>query len=323
MKQTLIFVILTTLITICAFAQVDTADLEIWGLSKPMTKTKFVDILNEKKMHVCMADIRPLGFKDANVIGMESIYLVTLRSEPKYDFNRSKFENVASQAINRFQRSLELPNSHTLEQQLAFKNHFANQYNDTATENLNFKKAQSFDTTSYLTSIKILSTQNSFSTNDCLAALYYSKVDSIKEKALIAYLSKVKNNEDILRLLPFLLDNDVDLFVANILKNYFKYNTMSLQDWNEYSSDWIRAMNSPSPTVTFFITDILTQQKMPLKYRKEVLQIGSLTLKEILQGQHQDIVFYKQKIYPFLTYITNKDFSTDWREWERYLQSYN
>lgn len=323
MKQTLIFIILTTLITNCAFAQVDTADLEIWGLSKPMTKNKFVDILNDKKMHVCMADIRPLGFKDANVIGMENIYLVTLRTEPKYNFDKSRFKQIADKAMKKFQKSSEIANSHTFEEQLALKNYFPKKYNDSATVNSNLRKPQAFDTANYLASLKVLSIQNTFSTEECLATLYYSKSDSLKEKALIAYLPKVKNNEDVLQLLPFLLDSDVDLFVANILKNYFKYNTMSLQDWNEYGSDWIRVMNSPSPTVTFFVTDILTQQKMPLKYKKEVLQNGSLTLKEILQGQHQDIVFYKQKIYPFLTYITNKDFSTDWSQWERHLQSYN
>ena len=117
-----------------------------------------------------------------------------------------------------------------------------------------------------------------------------------------------------------MLDDNLNLFVANILKNYFQYSKISNTDWNKYGDNFVKVLNSPSPTITFFITDILTQQKVPIKFSKEILKNGSITIKEILNGQHSDIDFYKQKIYPFLSYLTKKDFNSNTEKWLGFIE---
>jgi hypothetical protein len=318
MKQTLLFICLF-IWTVSSFGQIVATDLEVWGLPKGMSKDSFVNQLNEKQLKICMADIRPFGFKDANVIGMDNIYLVTLRPIPNHDFDKNSFKKIQEKAISKIQNAIDIDNLHSKEIQLAIRNVFAEQHNDTASINVNFEKAQPFDKNKYLLAINAFNRENKYSKNECIAALYFSKVDSIKEKALIAYIPKIKTNDDMLSLLPFLLDNNVDTYVANLLKNYFKYNSISKTEWNRYVKNFSHVLNSPSPTVCFFVTDILKQQKIPKEFKTEILKNGSVTIKEILQGQHSDIDFYKHKIFPFLTYVTYKDYENNAKKWLNYI----
>src|SRR3984893_16295689 len=70
-----------------SYAQMDTTNVEIWGIPKGYTESSYLQVLNQKKLTQCMASLRPAGFKDANVLGLDNLRLITLRNIPIYSFN--------------------------------------------------------------------------------------------------------------------------------------------------------------------------------------------------------------------------------------------
>lgn len=302
MQKIIIVTILSMFGLVTNAQKVDTADLEIWGLRAGMTKPGFVKQLNDRKGHICMADIRPMGYPSANVIGMDHIYLVTLREAPVNPRRNALYAKEYNAALAKSGRVSMAPD-HSMDMQLAVKNVFVKMAGDTATENLNLSNAGVTDRMAYDKAMRRLSGGSPFTAEECLGLLYHSPVDSIKEFALLHYLAHIKTNRDALRLLPVVTDRDVDLLTVNLLRNYFAYHHLTASELDQSCDDIIFGFNATNPTVAMLLAQVLMQQDVPGTIRKRIAAAALTSFTEMEAGSHADMDFYKAKATAFRRWL--------------------
>ncbi|MDF7812016.1 hypothetical protein [Hymenobacter sp. YC55] len=300
----LAFVLVVSLVCGClqASAQIKVEEVEVWGLPVGMSAQNLVDALNRNKQTVCEAAIRPMGFKEANVFGMDHISLVTLRSAESQPCEKGSTPNVAiSHQLN---NTFMIKQLHTAEFQQALTSLYANQANDSAAVRAIQKRFVRTTTSIYQAMLRKLQTPNQLTIPQCMAVLCSTAADTVREKALVQIATKLRVEADAHQLVPFMQDPLIGTWAMQAVRGYFKYHSVPPTNWAKVLPAYIQALNAPNPTVTTMLAIMLAQHQIPRQLAPRILTNGAVTMHEILHGKHPELVVFKQQLYPLLSYLS-------------------
>ncbi|TGD79572.1 hypothetical protein [Hymenobacter wooponensis] len=291
-------------------AQIKASQVEVWGLPSGQTRENFVAALNHKKATVCMAAIRPMGYKDAQVIWLDDDqYLVTLRSDTGTPYRTAAAPDprVAAQ----LNAAMHLKQLQSLEFQMARKSLFAALAQDTAAVTAIRRKYPRYQAARYAEALRLLQTSRPLTVAQCVAVLHSAAPDSVREKALVQAGSQVHTAAEVYQLLPFLRDPNLGVATLQLVQTFFNYHAVGPTDWPQVVPEYIQALNAPDPIVVAGLATFLYEQKVPRHYAPQLMGQGSTTIREILLGQHATLSVFKQPIYPLLSYLSGSAIAND------------
>lgn len=290
-------------------AQVKASEVEIWGLPRGTTAADFVAKLNQNKQTVCMAAIKPMGFPDANVIGLDNIMLVTLRSQPA---RPCPVPNpVASSALAQLNAAWPLRELHTMGFQAAFRALPAAIAHDTAAVNTIRRKSARLQPADFQAALAHLQRPGGLAFEDALAVLCSTAPDSVREKATAQLASRLQTPDQARQLLPYLRDSEVGGRLFQLVRGFYRYQPPSAAGWDSIMPEIVKGLNSPDPIIASGLAMWLAEQHVPRTYTRQLLTNGAITQLEILRGQHPDLAVFKQQLYPLLSYLSATDIRTD------------
>ncbi|SNR60194.1 hypothetical protein [Hymenobacter mucosus] len=292
-----------------AAAQIKSSEVEIWGLPTGLTRESFVAALNEKKATVCMAAIRPMGYKDAQVIWLaDDQWLVTLRSDTGKPYRTTAAP--APSVVAQLNAAMHIQQLHNPEFQMARKMLFAVRAQDTAAVAAIRRKYPRHQAARYAASLRLLQAPNPLTVAQCVAVLHSAAPDSVREKALVQAGSRARTATEVYQLLPFLRDPNLGIATLQLVQGFFRYHPIALQDWPQVLPDYVQALNAPDPTMVAGLSAFLYEHKVPRQYAQQLMTQGSTTIREILQGQHAELSVLKQPLYPLLSYLAGSSITS-------------
>jgi len=292
-----------------AAAQIKPSEVEVWGLPSGTTREGFVTALNQKKQTVCMAAIRPMGYPEAQVIWLDSISLVTLRSDAGKPIRTNKAPKAA--VVMQLNSFLILKQMHTPEFQMAWRSLYAVQRQDTAALNRIQRKVPRHQAATYTALLQQLQAPSKLTFGECLTVLRSAAPDSVREKALVRASSVVQTRTEVNQLLPFLRDPDLGTQTLQIARNFCKYHPVVATEWRSAVGDYAQALSTPNPIVVAGLASFLYEQKVPRQFEAQLMTPGALTMQEVLRGQHPSLRVFKQQLYPLLSYLSGAPISSD------------
>jgi hypothetical protein len=283
-------------------AQVKVSQVEVWGLPSGLTRESFVAALNQKKATVCMAAIRPMGYKDAQVIWLDDDqYLVTLRSD-----TGTPYRTVAAPAPRvsaQLNAAMQLKQLQSLEFQMARRSLFASQAQDTAALTVIRRKYPRYQAARYAEALRLLQTPRPVTVAQCVDVLRSAAPDSVREKALVQASSQLHTAAEVYQLLPFLRDPNLGVGTLQLVQTFFNYHAVESSDWPRLLPECVQALNTPDPIVAAGVATFLYEQKVPRQYAPQLMGQGSATIRDILRGKHPSLEVFKQPVYPLLSYL--------------------
>jgi hypothetical protein len=273
-----------------SYAQMDTTNVEIWGIPKGYTESSYMQVLNQRKVTQCMASLRPAGFKDAYVMGLDNIRLVTLRNIPIYSFNPV----IKQRQLYPCKKIIELLYFGINDDESDFiKNaYFDLSLNDTSAINTKINLYKQYglqvDKQKIIGKFRLISGTDPVNRDSCLYFLKTSNERMLREAALLAYMSQVKNTDDMVAVFPLFMDNDLGIAMSGYISNYFEHHQLDDQYWLKYHRMFTLLLNNPEPFAAGELMKLYGKSDCCKKYVDEILKDGSITIKEILNARRPE-----------------------------------
>ncbi|WP_460621698.1 hypothetical protein [Hymenobacter tenuis] len=286
-------------------AQVKVSEVEIWGLPTGTTTADFVAKLNQNKQTVCMATIKPMGFPDATVIGLDNIMLVTLRSQPARPCTSPN--PVTPITLAQLNAAWPLRELHTMEFQAAFRALPATVAHDTAAVNGIRRKSSRLRDADFQAALAHLQRPEGLAFAEALAVLCSAAPDSVREKATAQLAARLQTPDQARQLLPYLRDSEVGGRLLQLVRGFYRYQPPSAAGWAPLMPEIVKGLNSPDPIVVSGLAMWLVEQHVPRTYTRQLLTNGATTQLEILHGKHPDLVVFKQQLYPLLSHLSSTE----------------
>ncbi|TGE06260.1 hypothetical protein [Hymenobacter fodinae] len=301
-------------------AQIKPSDVEVWGLPSGLTREDFVAALNQKKATVCMAAIRPMGYKDAQVIWLsDDQYLVTLRSDTGTPYRTAAPPDP--RVVSQLNAILSMKQFQSLEFQMARRSLFAARAQDTAAVAVVRRKYPHHQAARYAEALRLLQAPRPLTVAQAVAVLRSAAPDSVREKALVQAGSQARTAADMYQLLPFLRDPNLGVGTLQLVQGFLRYHPVKPADWPRILPQCVQALNTPDPVVAARVATFLYEQKVPRQYAPELMGQGSNTIREILRGEHPSLEVFKQPMYPLLSYLAGSSITT-FQDGIAYLSSF-
>jgi hypothetical protein len=290
-------------------AQIKSADVEVWGLPAGLTRDDFVATLNQKKATVCMATIRPMGYKEAQVLWLaDDQYLVALRSDSGTPYRTAAAP--APHVVAQLNNAMILKQFQSLEFQMARRSLYAVRAQDTAAVAAVKRKYPGHQASRYAEALQLLQATRPLTVAQCVAVLRSAAPDSVREKALVQAGSRVHTAAEMYTLLPFLRDPNLGIGTLQLVQGFFRYHAIRATDWPSILPECVQALNTPDPIVAAGLATFLYEHNVPRQYAPQLMGQGSTTIREILRGKHPGIEVFKQPLYPLLSYLAGSSITT-------------
>ncbi|WP_413533127.1 hypothetical protein [Empedobacter brevis] len=264
--------------------------VEIIGLNN----SSYHDFLTEITSYpegICEQSLNKMGYIDGNKLPIpySDKIIITTRKIPEYKNPKKKYQNIDLDKWNKFKSEYNSLGVYERQQVAALlpfitnKKQFDLRFRELQSDLLNY--GINLDSNKISKSFQVYNKySNVFTKEDILAGFnYYKKNDTIAHLANFLAPNYLKNEQDILDFLPFLLNKKAS---SQSLLTFFIENYNGKIDWNKNMELLNTVVNDPNPYKSLLALRIADKTGFTYTNFKTLMSRKPETIKEILESKY-------------------------------------